>query len=387
MPLYSTLVSIYPKDPLYNYRFGVCLLFADRRETEKPIKYLKLASTTKNVDIAVNYYLGLAYHNNYRFSEAIAYYNIYKREAGNKSNPKFKIDRQIEICNNAKEMLTHFSSLYVLKKVEVNYKDFFRSYDLEGFGGKILVKPDIFKTPIDKKREKLGLMFYSEENNEAYYSSYGADGKNGKDIYRIKKLPGGTWSKPENLGTTINTPYDEDFPVLTADSTLYFSSKGRNTIGGYDIFSSKMNEDGTWSKPENLNFPINTPFDDIMFIPDSSKQYAYFSSDRSSLEGMMTVYKVRIDKRIQVDENITFEYSDKDTAKASAANQTVQLLKENASLDVNANESMFKEVALVENTPPPNMKARQNEFDSLRIKEDMTTDEIITIAEKQAEKH
>lgn len=399
MPLYSELVSIYPKDPLYNYRFGVSILFADRRITEKPLKYLLFAATKSDVDISVNYYLGMAYHNNYRFADAITKYNIYKKEAASKTTQKLKIDRQIEICNNAKELLTHFTSLYVLKKTEVNYKDFFRSYDLASAGGgSMLVKPDMFKTPLDKKKEKLGLMFYSGETREAYYSSYGKDGKTGKDIYRVRKLMNGTWSKPENLGLVINTAYDEDFPYMSPDSILYFSSKGGNTIGGYDIFSSKMNEDGTWSTPVNLNFPINTPFDDVMFVPDSTKQYAYFASDRSSLEGMITVYKVRIDKRIPLSEKINFDNEDSDSAKAAAANeQTAQLLKENASLDVNANESMFKENVVANNSNTKNNtsnstanitnadnKTKVNGIDSLKKVDELNNDSIIAMAERQA---
>jgi len=388
MPLYSQLVSIYPKDPTYNYRFGVCVLFADRRETEKPIKYLEFAASKPDADIAVYYYLGLAYHNNYRFTEAIAEYNLYIEKGGSKTASTLDVKRQIEICKNAKELLNHFSDLYVLQKTEVAYKDFFRSYDVERFGGKILVKPDIFKTALDKKKEKFGLVFFSKENNEAYFSSYGKDGKTGKDIYKATKLPNGTWSKPVSLGPTINTAYDEDFPFLTSDGTLYYSSKGNNTIGDYDIFSSTLKEDGTWTTPENLNYPINTPFDDVMFIPDSSGQYAYFSSSRSSLEGMITVYKVRIDKRPEVKEILVLDKpanltsgNGSDTAYA----QTLQYLKEKATLEVNATETMFadKDATTSDNTVTENQNDNAVE-DNNQIPDNITNEDIIKMADKQA---
>ena len=388
MPLYSQLVSIYPKDPVYNCRFGVCVLFADRRETEKPIKYLEFASTKPDVDVSVFYYLGLAYHHNFRFAEAIKEYNLYKEKAGIKNAAKMDVDRQIEICNNARNLLTHFSDLYVLQKTEVDYKDFFRSYDAEQFIGKLLVKPDIFKTSLDKKREKLSLVYFSKENNEVYFSSYGIDGKNGKDMYKSIKLPDGEWSKPVNLGPTINTPYDEDFPFILPDGvTLYYCSKGMNTMGGYDIFKSTLNDDGIWSDPENLNYPINTPFDDMMFMPDSSQQYAYFSSSRSSIEGMISVYKVRIDNRPQVneilalDKNINISLGN-DTAYA----QTIQFLKENATLAVNATESMFEKKDnkndIIQSSD--NNENEITEDDGYKIPENITNDDIVKIADKQS---
>ncbi|MFH0864728.1 MAG: hypothetical protein V1904_00935 [Bacteroidota bacterium] len=383
MPLYSQLVSIYPKDPAYNYRFGVCLIYADRRDNEKPIKYLELASSKTGVDDAVFYYLGLAYHQNYRFADAIKEYDIYKDKAGNKSVEKLDVVRQIEICNNAKSLLTHISDLYVLQKTEVVTNDFFRSYDVERFGGKILVKPDIFKTPLDKKNEKFSLCFFSKESNEVYYSSYGKDGKTGKDIYKSTKEKDGSWSKPENLGTTINTIYDEDFPFMLSDgATLYFSSKGRNTIGGYDIFNSTMGDDGIWSSPENMNYPVNTPFDDIMFVPDSSGKYAYFSSERASMEGMITVYRVRLDTRPEINEVLVFDKPDESSGNDSSYAQTLQFLKEKSTLEVNATESMFeqKDKTVADNSVNNN----QDNSNEVEIPDNMTNQDIINLAEKQA---
>ena len=100
-----------------------------------------------------------------------------------------------------------------------------------------------------------------EKKDMVVYSSYGSNGSKGKDIYRVIKLGNGEWSKPTSIGDEINTPYDEDYPFLHPDGrTLYFSSKGYNSMGGYDIFKSTLDpQTGKWSYPENLDFPINTP--------------------------------------------------------------------------------------------------------------------------------
>jgi len=128
------------------------------------------------------------------------------------------------------------------------------------------------------------------------FSSYGNDGKNGKDIYRVVRLPNGEWSKPAEIGEGINSKFDEDYPFLHPDGkTLYFSSKGYNSMGGYDIFKSQLNsETGKWSYPENLDFPINTPDDDILYISGIDNKLAFFASSRASKQGELTVYKVEV---------------------------------------------------------------------------------------------
>ncbi len=84
----------------------------------------------------------------------------------------------------------------------------------------------------------------------------------------LKKLGNGKWSTlPQNL-TNINSPFDEEYPSLSKDGkTLYFSSKGYENMGGYDIFKSVWDESAqAWSKPVNLGSPVNSPFEDIYFI-------------------------------------------------------------------------------------------------------------------------
>lgn len=96
-----------------------------------------------------------------------------------------------------------------------------------------------------------------------------------------------------NMGATINTKYDEDGAYLTEDGkTLYFSSKGHNSVGGFDIFKSERMEDGSWSEPVNLGFPINSPGDDIFYIPPYKGRDGYFSSFRKGGVGNQDLYIV-----------------------------------------------------------------------------------------------
>lgn len=134
----------------------------------------------------------------------------------------------------------------------------------------------------------------SADGNTLFFASRRDGGLGGKDIYMTRKLPNGEWAFPQNLGETINTPYDEDFPNLFYDgSTLYFSSKGHNSIGGYDYFKSNWDaENNTWSKPENLGYPINTPLDNICISFTEDKRHAYVSTWRKDSKGFQDIYRV-----------------------------------------------------------------------------------------------
>jgi len=109
-----------------------------------------------------------------------------------------------------------------------------------------------------------------------------------------RKLPNGDWALPQNLGENINTKYDENFPNLFYDgTTLYFSSKGHNSIGGYDYFKSTWNpEKNIWSKAENLGYPINTTRDNICISFTEDQSNAYVSMWRKDSKGFQDIYRV-----------------------------------------------------------------------------------------------
>jgi hypothetical protein len=121
--------------------------------------------------------------------------------------------------------------------------------------------------------------------------------KNGigmKDIWCMTRDLKNRWSKPKNLGNIINSPYDEEAVSLSPDGrTLYFSSKGHNSMGGYDVFKSTFLDNGNWSMPENIGYPINTPDDELFYHVDPNQaRFAYYTAYRSGGKGGYDIYKI-----------------------------------------------------------------------------------------------
>lgn len=136
---------------------------------------------------------------------------------------------------------------------------------------------------------------YSADMRTLFLSSNRPGGFGGKDIYKVEKLPDGRWSLPENLGDKINTVYDEETPFIHSDNnTLYFSSNGHSTMGGYDIFKASRNLDKTWNVPENLGSPINTTGDDLCFVLSAEGKHGYLSSKREGGAGNYDIYVVHL---------------------------------------------------------------------------------------------
>lgn len=296
--LYSQLVSNFPKDPVYNYKLGVCMIFSEP-DKKKSLPYLKFAAANSenNKELKdVKFYLGKAYHINYLFDEAIKNYNDYRLTASSSQQKKLQVDREIKACSNGKHLLSNLTDLEVMSKSELSENDYFRSY--KKIGGKLLVKPDEFKTGTDRKKKEKSVVFLPNGSNVVYFSSYGDNPETGKDLYTSVKQANGTYSKPEKV-KGVNTEFDEDYPFLHPDGkTLYFASKGHNSMGGYDIFKSVFNEEtNTWGAPFNLEFPINSPDDDYLFVTDSLETTAYFSTGRQSPPGKIDVLKVKTKRR------------------------------------------------------------------------------------------
>ena len=131
--------------------------------------------------------------------------------------------------------------------------------------------------------------------DQIYFTSDRPGGFGGRDLYRIRRLPNGEWSLPLNLGPNVNTKYDEDAPFMHSDgTTLFFSSNGYTSMGGFDIFKVVLTDSDMngWGKPQNLGFPLNTVNDDIYFSLSDDGTTGYFSSERPGGMGLQDIYQI-----------------------------------------------------------------------------------------------
>jgi len=154
--------------------------------------------------------------------------------------------------------------------------------------------------------EKLSEIKVNSENNETHASfNYNEreiylvsdqpyNNVGGKDIFFSGKDFRGDWGKRQTVGRqVINTKYDEGSVFMHPDGeTIYFSSKGHNSMGGYDIFMVRRIPGG-WSQPVNLGYPINTPFDETFFVMSANGKHAYITSNREGDGvGDMDIYRI-----------------------------------------------------------------------------------------------
>lgn len=154
-------------------------------------------------------------------------------------------------------------------------------------------KPSKLKGGFDTDEKETSLSMTADGNEVYFVSSDPRESFGGKDIYYSTKNAKGKWTSPRNVGSAINTLYDEEGVYIRPDGkVMYFSSKGHNNIGGYDIFKSEKDEKNVWTKPRNIGYPVNTPDDELYFRPSINEKQAYYTAIRPDSRGGKDIYKV-----------------------------------------------------------------------------------------------
>ena len=136
--------------------------------------------------------------------------------------------------------------------------------------------------------------------NALIFSSNRAGGYGGSDLYISYKNTTGQWSKPKNLGPTINTSMDEQAPFFHYDGeTLYFSSDGHPGFGKMDLFVSRLNDVDEWTQPKNVSQYINTSGNEVGFYVEPDGKLAYFVSDRKGGYGNMDIWSFNLKEELR----------------------------------------------------------------------------------------
>ena len=136
----------------------------------------------------------------------------------------------------------------------------------------------------------------SADGKTLYFASERPGGIGGKDLYKATLQPDGSWRDVQNLGIEVNTNFDDDAPFIHPDGkTLFYKTEGIKSMGYNDIFVTRYNQsDTSWSKPENIGYPINTTDDDGYFVLSASGERGYYSSGKKGGFGMQDIYSVEM---------------------------------------------------------------------------------------------
>lgn len=380
LPLYAEVYNVHQSELYLKYRTGICYLYKSD-EKEKAITLLKEIEQTNPKTEDINFYLGRAYHLNYKFDEAIATFNKYLLEAP-AINQRLLTERYIENSKNGKAFIelkiqceienagntintenqeyvpvissdesiliytytgpnstgglmdddfnpdpngNFYEDVFIAYRVgnawqtpqsigsNINTKNHDASIALSADGQKLFIyhsttedggdiymstlkgevwgAPEPLNSNINTKYWE-GSVSLSADEQTLYFASERPDGYGGKDIYMSKKQADGTWGKAQNLGPKVNTKFNDDSPFIHPDGiTLFLSSEGHNSIGGYDILYTTFKEND-WNAPTNLGYPINTTEDERFYVLTADGEHGYFSSDRKGGFGQQDIYRV-----------------------------------------------------------------------------------------------
>jgi len=180
----------------------------------------------------------------------------------------------------------------------------------------------------------------SKDGKQLFFASDMPNGNGGTDIYVVDIFDNDTYSKPKNLGKTINTKEDEIFPFIDKNNTLYFASYGHKGIGGFDIFKSKF-ENGNYLPSENLPSPINSKYDDFAYVINNKNNYGFFTSNRIDSKGGVDIYafKIKDEECLQTIAGLVF--NEKDNRQISQVNVSLFVDNELIETKITAEDSKF----------------------------------------------
>jgi hypothetical protein len=323
---YLQLLNEDSRSELYNYNIGVCYLNSSMNKA-KAIPYLEIVTRKEKHDPNADYLLGRAYHYANRFDEAVVSFQKFKTEAKGTVFNLVDADLQIQHCLNAKELMK-FPVDVVFKNIGSNinseYNDYYPfvtstesfivyntkrpeknverlangSYPNSIFVSKVAngeyMKASPIGAPINAGNGGMEVIGLSE-NGETILL-YMPEGSGKGNVYISKMDVHGEYSKPEKLDAKINAGGDEIAASISSDgTTIYFASNRKGGLGGTDIYICKK-VGKKWSEPMNAGKEINTPFDEDFPNISPDGKILYFSSKGHTSMGGYDIFKSNFDE-------------------------------------------------------------------------------------------
>jgi tetratricopeptide (TPR) repeat protein len=290
---FEKLMLEFPQDVSLNYYLGRCYLEQNQNQ-EKAMDYLKYAAS-QNYKPDVHYFLAKACYNQYQFEQAGISANNFKKLAKKKEIKKLKPEILIASIKSAWLETREVESIYVKRRQKLTntqIRDACNNY----VTGKFISTPEDLLTIGDKKNNFQGTMYVplgAQKDTLIYFSGFSRRKKGSADIFVVSENRQSGYSYPKSV-VGINSIYQEDYAYFDKTThTLYFSSDRIEGLGGYDIYKAVYHKEGDYfEKPQRLDFPINSPFDDFFYIPVSHGNSAVFISNRNNKAGEYTSYLI-----------------------------------------------------------------------------------------------
>ena len=281
--VYASLASSYPKDYLLKYQMGRCLFELNRYDEAVGLFESALRKDIKKANI----YLGEIYFSQYRFEESVAAYSAYIETLGEGEDSLLMVyQTKIMKSNLGASMLERVEDIAVIDSVKIDKQHFLSAYRLPRDLGKL----GLYRDEDGVSTEEVRCVYYTGREDKMLFAN-GVDGGD-LDLNVSYRLVGG-WSDAVGLSSVLNTSEDENFPFELPDGvTLYFASKGHNSLGGYDIFLTRYN--GTindYSVPVNIGMPFNSPANDYLYVFDELAHIGWFATDRCQHADTVVVYE------------------------------------------------------------------------------------------------
>lgn len=183
------------------------------------------------------------------------------------------------------EMREATQQIIFIDSVVVAKDDFLSIIQLNPESGKLYAYDQYFRS----EGHPESYVYINEMGNKCYFSDENANSQ--MQLYTLDKL-GEEWSDPLALKGIYNGISEANYPFMMTDgTTFYFAAKGKESIGGYDIFVTRADsENGQFLKPENIGMPFNSEANDYMYVIDELSNIGYFVTDRRQPEGKVCVY-------------------------------------------------------------------------------------------------
>ena len=277
-----------PKDGTANYYLGLSLIeLGDYAAASEPLEKAEARGVADASRILASRAL-----DEYRVDDADTHIETWK-----KSLAKAKKDEPEELAAMQRRamrmsnMLERVESIEILDLIVVDSADFFKAYRLSAAAGRILQPDAVRRIGAGNDAAELSVAYMPQNNSEILWSA--ADESGVYSLYGANILDDGTLDHSVALDQSLADGGNARFPFLMPDGvTLYFANDGENSLGGYDIFMTRRNEneDGAYYQAQNMGMPYNSPYDDYMLAIDETSGLGWFATDRNRIPGKVTVY-------------------------------------------------------------------------------------------------